>query len=84
MQLAARAMPKRRIFASALARSLARDRAVDLGELSGRGPGGRIVASDVEEYWRTMIESRRQAPVGTETAPSSALHMIITRAQFQH
>ncbi|MGN6663736.1 MAG: dihydrolipoamide acetyltransferase family protein [Solirubrobacterales bacterium] len=37
-----------RIKASPLARRLARERGLDLSSLSGSGPGGRIVKSDVE------------------------------------
>jgi pyruvate dehydrogenase E2 component (dihydrolipoamide acetyltransferase) len=38
-----------RIKASPLARRLAEQRGVDLGALSGSGPGGRIVKADVDE-----------------------------------
>jgi pyruvate dehydrogenase E2 component (dihydrolipoamide acetyltransferase) len=37
-----------RIKASPLARRIARDTGVDLGKLTGSGPGGRIVKADVE------------------------------------
>jgi len=37
-----------RIKASPLARRIARDRGIDLAQLSGTGPDGRIVAEDVE------------------------------------
>lgn len=37
-----------RIFASPVARRIARDRGVDLASLAGSGPGGRIVKADVE------------------------------------
>ena len=37
-----------RIFASPLARRLARDRGIDLAALTGSGPHGRIVKADVE------------------------------------
>jgi pyruvate dehydrogenase E2 component (dihydrolipoamide acetyltransferase) len=39
-----------RIFASPLARKLARDARVDLAELTGSGPGGRIRRRDVEGH----------------------------------
>ena len=38
----------RRIKASPLARRIARERDLDLGSLTGSGPGGRIVKADVE------------------------------------
>jgi pyruvate dehydrogenase E2 component (dihydrolipoamide acetyltransferase) len=37
-----------RVKASPLARRIARERGVDLGSLSGSGPGGRIIKADVE------------------------------------
>ncbi|XP_055944924.1 dihydrolipoyllysine-residue acetyltransferase component of pyruvate dehydrogenase complex, mitochondrial-like [Argiope bruennichi] len=37
-----------RIFASPLARSLARDKGIDLSSVQGSGPGGRIRAQDLE------------------------------------
>jgi pyruvate dehydrogenase E2 component (dihydrolipoamide acetyltransferase) len=36
-----------RVFASPLARRIAADKGVDLGQLKGSGPGGRIVQADV-------------------------------------
>jgi len=38
-----------RIFASPLARKIARERGVDLRSISGSGPSGRIIRRDVEE-----------------------------------
>jgi pyruvate dehydrogenase E2 component (dihydrolipoamide acetyltransferase) len=40
--------PEARVKASPLARRVARDTGVDLGGLTGSGPGGRIVKADVE------------------------------------
>jgi pyruvate dehydrogenase E2 component (dihydrolipoyllysine-residue acetyltransferase) len=40
--------PGERIKASPLARRIARESGVDLGTLSGSGPGGRVVKADVE------------------------------------
>lgn len=37
-----------RVFASPLARKIAEETGVDLGSISGSGPGGRIVRADVE------------------------------------
>ena len=44
-----------RIKASPLARRIARERGVDLAQLSGTGPEGRIVAEDVERAETTTI-----------------------------
>ncbi len=50
-----------RIAASPLAKKIAADRGVDLGRISGSGPGGRIVKADVEN-----------APTGGTSAPARA------------
>jgi len=41
-----------RIFASPLARRLARDAGIDIGRITGSGPHGRVVAHDVEQAKR--------------------------------
>jgi pyruvate dehydrogenase E2 component (dihydrolipoyllysine-residue acetyltransferase) len=51
-----------RIKASPLARRIARERGVDLAQIRGTGPDGRIVAEDVE-----------RAQAEPETAPSNSL-----------
>jgi len=43
-----------RVFASPLARRLAREKRIDLGALNGTGPNGRIVSADVE-YARVEV-----------------------------
>lgn len=39
-----------RVFASPLAKNMAADKGIPLNNLSGSGPGGRIVKADVEGY----------------------------------
>jgi pyruvate dehydrogenase E2 component (dihydrolipoamide acetyltransferase) len=51
-----------RIKASPLARRIARERGIDLGNVAGTGPEGRVVAEDVE----------RAAATGAPTAPAPA------------
>ncbi|MCP4072222.1 MAG: pyruvate dehydrogenase complex dihydrolipoamide acetyltransferase [Hyphomicrobiales bacterium] len=41
---------KDRVFASPLARRIARDSGIDLAVIKGSGPGGRVVKRDVENY----------------------------------
>jgi pyruvate dehydrogenase E2 component (dihydrolipoamide acetyltransferase) len=53
-----------RVKASPLARRLAGESGVDLGAVSGSGPGGRIVKADV-------LEAASHAPAGTEQAAAS-------------
>lgn len=51
-----------RVFASPVARRIARERGVDLTSLAGSGPGGRIVKADVE--------GAAQEPAGTPGTPA--------------
>ena len=59
--------PGERVFASPIARRLAREHAVDVSQIEGNGPGGRIVRADIE---RAMLLAP-QAP--TVTSPASAV-----------
>ncbi len=54
-----------RIKASPLARRVAADRGVDLSQIQGTGPGGRIVRKDVED-----------APTGTAAASSASAPQV--------
>ncbi|WP_353086870.1 pyruvate dehydrogenase complex dihydrolipoamide acetyltransferase [Flavobacterium sp.] len=53
-----------RIFASPLARQIAKEKGIDLGQVKGTGENGRIVKSDVEHF--------TPAPVATAAAPVAA------------
>jgi pyruvate dehydrogenase E2 component (dihydrolipoamide acetyltransferase) len=55
-----------RVKASPLARRIAREMGVDLGGLTGSGPGGRIVKADVEEV------------AGSNPAPATDLSATLT------
>jgi pyruvate dehydrogenase E2 component (dihydrolipoamide acetyltransferase) len=57
--------PEGRVKASPLARRIARERGVDLAQLRGTGPDGRIVAEDVER-----AEARPSTPTPISAAPS--------------
>jgi pyruvate dehydrogenase E2 component (dihydrolipoamide acetyltransferase) len=64
-----------RVKASPLARRLAREQGIDLHELTGTGPGGRIVKDDVERAAslpRTMPPPAAPAPGPAVPAPSAA------------
>jgi pyruvate dehydrogenase E2 component (dihydrolipoamide acetyltransferase) len=52
------AAPPERIVASPLARKLAEEYAVDLDQITGTGPGGRITEKDVTAF----VEAREAAP----------------------
>jgi len=62
-----------RVFASPLARRLARDKGIDLAALAGSGPHGRIVKADVEH-----ASVARPAEVLPDGAPHEAAYAEIT------
>jgi pyruvate dehydrogenase E2 component (dihydrolipoamide acetyltransferase) len=57
----------RPIFASPAVRKFAREIGVDLGEVTGSGPGGRISEEDVKTHARGLL-SRRAAPASAPAA----------------
>ncbi|HEY5137407.1 MAG TPA: dihydrolipoamide acetyltransferase family protein [Candidatus Nanopelagicales bacterium] len=63
-----------RVFASPLARKLARDAGVDLGALTGSGPGGRIRRRDVESHRVTA------PPAAPAAAPRRAAAAALSAA----
>ena len=65
-----------RVFASPLARRLAKDAGIPVTEIPGTGPGGRITRSDVE----AVVSERAVRP----TPPAPAAPPSSTPAQGQH
>ncbi|SJM63888.1 pyruvate dehydrogenase complex dihydrolipoamide acetyltransferase [Gulosibacter sp. 10] len=55
-----------RIFASPLARKLAKEHGIDVAELSGSGPNGRIVRRDIEAFLDARPAVRPAAPAASE------------------
>ena len=55
-----------RIFASPLARRIAADKGIDLAQVKGTGPKGRIVKADVEAFTPAAV-----APAAAASAPSA-------------
>jgi pyruvate dehydrogenase E2 component (dihydrolipoamide acetyltransferase) len=58
-----------RIFASPLARRIAKDKGLDLGQIKGSGPHGRIVKADVES---ASPASKAAASAPAASAPAAA------------
>lgn len=59
-----------RVFASPLARRIAKDKGLDLGAIKGSGPHGRIVKADVENAQPGAATAT--APVASAAAPAPA------------
>jgi pyruvate dehydrogenase E2 component (dihydrolipoamide acetyltransferase) len=62
-----------RVKASPLARRIARERGIDLAQLRGTGPEGRIVAEDVERAEMAPAEAPAAAPAA---APSGEVEVV--------
>jgi pyruvate dehydrogenase E2 component (dihydrolipoamide acetyltransferase) len=80
---AAEAQPSRvdgRVKASPLARRIARERDIDLTNLTGTGPEGRIVAEDVERAAATPAHATvGAAPLEAEVVPLTSIRRTIAR-----
>jgi pyruvate dehydrogenase E2 component (dihydrolipoamide acetyltransferase) len=63
-----------RVFASPLARRIAKDKGLDLSTVKGSGPHGRIVRADVEgtQAKEHVAEARPQAAAPAATPPAAA------------
>jgi pyruvate dehydrogenase E2 component (dihydrolipoyllysine-residue acetyltransferase) len=71
-----------RIKASPLARRIARERGIDLSQLRGTGPEGRIVAEDVERAEVAPAPAPAAAPVApgeVEVVPLTSIRKTIAR-----
>ena len=61
-----------RIFASPLARRIAKEKGIDLAALRGSGPHGRIVKADVESAKPGATEVKAEAPKAEAKKPAPA------------
>jgi pyruvate dehydrogenase E2 component (dihydrolipoamide acetyltransferase) len=64
--------PDSRIFASPLARRIAKQNGIDISLLSGSGPHGRIVKADVEKAQREGVPAAATKPGAPAAAPAAA------------
>ncbi|HEY8748072.1 MAG TPA: dihydrolipoamide acetyltransferase family protein [Tepidisphaeraceae bacterium] len=62
-----------RIFASPLARRIAADKGIDLHQVKGTGPGGRIVQKDVIELHSTPTPVAERSGTPRSAAPASSI-----------
>jgi pyruvate dehydrogenase E2 component (dihydrolipoamide acetyltransferase) len=61
----------KRIKASPLAKSMAKEAGIDIAALAGSGDGGRIVRRDVEDFMEKKGEAPAAAPAPAKAAPAS-------------
>ena len=60
-----------RIFASPLARRMASQAGIDIGQLTGTGPHGRIVKADIDTVLRGGAPQRAPSPAAPAAAPKA-------------
>lgn len=72
-----------RIFASPLARRLAADRKIDLSQIDGSGPHGRIVKSDVEGFSAAPKTLPEAAPAMAQSASSETIKAMYADREFE-
>lgn len=73
----ASSLATQRVFASPLAKRIAADLHVDLSQVSGSGPGGRVVKKDVESFVPSASKTK-ELPAG-RVAPLSMMRKTIAK-----
>jgi pyruvate dehydrogenase E2 component (dihydrolipoamide acetyltransferase) len=68
-----------RVFASPLAKRLAKEAGIDLGAISGTGPKGRVVKSDVEaaKSGKAPLKAAASAPAAAAPAAGMSKNQVI-------
>jgi len=79
-----------KVKASPLAKRIAKEKGVDLTQVTGTGPGGRITKEDVLKYLASKtavsaVEESRKEPSGPEfqVVPMSSMRMAIARKMVE-
>lgn len=72
-----------RIFASPLARRLAAEGKIDLSQLKGSGPHGRIVKSDVEGFSPAPKAQPEAAPAMAQSASSETIKAMYSDREYE-
>ena len=73
-----------RTFASPLVRKIGADRGVDLAQISGTGPGGRIVRRDLEKYLSDQATQPPASPAAPTISASPVSPTISAIAKQEH
>ena len=64
---------RERIDASPLARRMAEEAGIDIAQVPGTGPGGRVVKRDIEAFLAQLRSQPARPPAPPVTAPAAAL-----------
>lgn len=66
-----------RIFASPLAKKIAKDKGINLADIKGTGDNGRIVKKDVENYTPAAKAAPVSAPAATSASPAPVTNFAV-------
>jgi pyruvate dehydrogenase E2 component (dihydrolipoamide acetyltransferase) len=66
-----------RIFASPLARQIAKDKGINLSQIKGSGENGRIVKSDIENFTPTAAPQKVAAQENTSTSQPATVQPFV-------
>jgi len=72
-----------RIFASPLAKKIAQDKGIDLGQITGSGENGRITKTDVENFTPSASSSSAQAVAQATSAVAAVKPFVPAGEIFQ-
>ena len=75
--------PNGRLFISPLVRRLTREQGIDPAELTGTGPGGRIVRRDLEAWLASRSAEPEAAPVPATPAPAATAADVESASGFE-
>ena len=70
------------VYAGPAARKLAREMAVDLGNVSGTGPRARISKDDIKAYVKSVMQGKSSAPAGAASGSGIPKPPEVDYAQF--
>ncbi len=71
-----------RIFASPLARRLAAQAGIELSQIKGSGPRGRIVKHDVDKAARSGVQHPPAAPAAAAASPQNGMQALVPSRVF--
>ena len=66
-----------RIFASPLAKQIAKDKGINLSQIKGSGENGRITKSDVENFTPSAMPSQATQPTTDNQQPTTAVRPFV-------
>ena len=73
-----------RVKASPLAKKLAEDKGIDLGQVKGSGDGGRIIKRDIENFTPTQkAAAPEKAEESAKSAPAIELPQVVGEESFE-